>query len=262
MAHKWRSSGICAWMSALFWGENPANRTFSSSHTLSVCSQSLDVNWTFIVFLSDRKARGTMDRSLCSGMRSRRSWRGRSISWWGQVRCLSSRGHTLRWNAGRSICAVLWSCLVLMMAHAGNGCDSGGISCQCWPLGAQGLFSGAKPFLCFLWKCYFCRCLLAGCVFKRGRECEHAFALPLPAKVSGSKTSRVPQQMNHFLLHCWKTNDVFYGCKTWPLFNFHCISVWTFINTQNCKKKKKKKKNIRSTYKNILRTNGMQHINS
>lgn len=50
----------------------------------------------------------------------------------------------------RSICAFLWSCLVLMMAHAGNGCDSGGVSCQRWPLGVQGSFSCAKPFPCFL----------------------------------------------------------------------------------------------------------------
>lgn len=107
MAHKWSSSGICARMSALFFEENPANYTFKNSHTLSVCSQSLDIYWTFIDFLSDRKAQGTMDRSLCSGLRSRRSWRGRSISWWGQVWCLSSRGHTLHWNAALHLCCLL-----------------------------------------------------------------------------------------------------------------------------------------------------------
>lgn len=63
------------------------------------------------------------------------------------------------------------------MAHAGKGCVSGGISCQCWPLAVQGLFNGAQPVICFLWKCcccfFFYCCLLSVCVFKREKEIVH-----------------------------------------------------------------------------------------
>lgn len=62
---------------------------------------------TISVFPSDRQGRGMMGRLLCLGQRSRRSLRGRSISWWGQVGNLSSRGHTLPGKLELHLCFAL-----------------------------------------------------------------------------------------------------------------------------------------------------------
>lgn len=70
-------------------------------HHSQTFDETSDVNSkTCLYFLSDRKARGMMDRLQCLAQPSRRSWKGRSISWWGQVWYLSSRGHTLHENTG------------------------------------------------------------------------------------------------------------------------------------------------------------------